>query len=140
MSTELAEIKSELKMFSYIGERLRKIRVSYLNKTQLEIVQDICKFYNKPNLFNQPKIYQIEMLNSMGTTLYMYINYVMSLGFNANWILSPDNSQFEVLCDTKSKGDKKGSQTVKEAQAIQKNWKKLKSDFETFNETLKEKK
>lgn len=136
---DLEDLESgDLKVnMSYIGSRIRWIRKNSLGKTQGELVDDLNLYYKQDNLFNQPRLYQIEMLSSQGVKTSLLLNYLITLGFNANWILAIDNKEIpernsnEIHLDASNK-----TNLLKGASAIKKQSLALQTYLDEFNKQI----
>lgn len=121
----------------YVGSRLKMIRKTFLNKTQIQMQMDLNSHYKDPKLFNQPRLYQIESLSSMGHKTILYMTYLCSLGYNAHWILIHENTTISAKINP-SKGiePKKSGDLIREVNTIKKITTLLKVNLDEFNEKI----
>lgn len=121
----------------YIGRRIRTIRQDSLGKTQLQFAEALNAFYGQDDLFNQPRLYQIELLKSMGRITFLLLNYLVTLGFSLNWIIAIDNEEIpQRISNVKHLDLNDKTQLLKGAAAIKKQSIALQESIDEFNENI----
>lgn len=121
----------------YLGLRMRIIRKTFLNKTQFQMQADLNAFYKDPKLFNQPRLYQIESLSSMGTKTLLYMKYLCSLGYNSQWMLTYENKEIPPRSKLgKDIEPKKSGDLIREVNTIKRFTTLLKINIDEFNQKI----